>query len=84
MAFGPMAGPTWFVFKQPLGFLLFIICAFAETNRSPFDLPECETESSRWLSYRILINETRFLPVCRVYQYVYLIGSNGYALLWWI
>jgi len=35
---------TWNVFKQPLGFLLFLICAFAETNRSPFDLPECETE----------------------------------------
>jgi NADH-quinone oxidoreductase subunit H len=35
---------TWNVFSQPLGFLLFLICAFAETNRSPFDLPECETE----------------------------------------
>ncbi len=35
---------TWNVFSQPLGFLIFIICAFAETNRSPFDLPECETE----------------------------------------
>ena len=35
---------TWNVFRQPLGFLLFIICAFAETNRTPFDLPECETE----------------------------------------
>src|ERR1700748_1747355 len=35
---------TWNFFKQPLGFLLFIVCAFAETNRSPFDLPECETE----------------------------------------
>jgi NADH-quinone oxidoreductase subunit H len=35
---------TWNVFKQPLGFLLFMVCAFAETNRSPFDLPECETE----------------------------------------
>lgn len=35
---------TWNVFRQPLGFLIFIVCAFAETNRSPFDLPECETE----------------------------------------
>jgi NADH-quinone oxidoreductase subunit H len=32
------------VFYQPLGFLIFLICAFAETNRAPFDLPECETE----------------------------------------
>jgi len=34
----------WNVLYQPLGFLLFIVCAFAETNRAPFDLPECETE----------------------------------------
>jgi NADH-quinone oxidoreductase subunit H len=37
-------GGHWNVFVQPLGFLLFLICAFAETNRTPFDLPECETE----------------------------------------
>jgi NADH-quinone oxidoreductase subunit H len=37
-------GWHWNVLYQPLGFLLFIICAFAETNRAPFDLPECETE----------------------------------------
>ena len=34
----------WNVLHQPLGFLLFIVCAFAECNRAPFDLPECETE----------------------------------------
>jgi NADH-quinone oxidoreductase subunit H len=34
----------WNILRQPLGFLLFIVCAFAETNRTPFDLPECETE----------------------------------------
>jgi NADH-quinone oxidoreductase subunit H len=34
----------WNVIKQPLGFLIFITCAFAECNRAPFDLPECETE----------------------------------------
>jgi NADH-quinone oxidoreductase subunit H len=35
---------VWNVFKYPVGFLIFLICAFAETNRTPFDLPECETE----------------------------------------
>ena len=34
----------WNIVYQPLGFLIFLICAFAETNRAPFDLPECETE----------------------------------------
>lgn len=34
----------WNIIRQPLGFLIFLVCAFAETNRSPFDMPECETE----------------------------------------
>jgi NADH-quinone oxidoreductase subunit H len=34
----------WNVVYQPVGFLIFITCAFAECNRTPFDLPECETE----------------------------------------
>jgi NADH-quinone oxidoreductase subunit H len=38
------SGMNWNVWIQPLGFLIFIICAFAECNRAPFDLPECETE----------------------------------------
>ncbi|MCB9250991.1 MAG: NADH-quinone oxidoreductase subunit NuoH [Flavobacteriales bacterium] len=37
-------GGQWNVFYQPLAFLLFIVCAFAECNRAPFDLAECETE----------------------------------------
>jgi NADH-quinone oxidoreductase subunit H len=35
---------TWMIFKQPLGFLIFLIASFAETNRLPFDLPESEQE----------------------------------------
>lgn len=37
-------GWHWNVIYQPVGFLIFFICALAETNRHPFDLPECETE----------------------------------------
>ncbi|MES3016342.1 MAG: NADH-quinone oxidoreductase subunit NuoH [Bacteroidota bacterium] len=37
-------GANWNVLYQPLGFLIFLVCSFAETNRTPFDLPECETE----------------------------------------
>ncbi|HWT81658.1 MAG TPA: NADH-quinone oxidoreductase subunit NuoH [Candidatus Methylomirabilis sp.] len=36
--------PRWFLFSQPLGFLIYFTCALAETNRAPFDLPEAETE----------------------------------------
>jgi len=38
------SGLHWNVFYQPLSFLIFLICAFAETNRTPFDLAECESE----------------------------------------
>lgn len=37
-------GWHWNILYQPVGFILFLVCAFAEANRTPFDLPECETE----------------------------------------
>jgi NADH-quinone oxidoreductase subunit H len=36
--------PRWYVFLQPLGFLVYIIAGVAETNRAPFDFPEAEQE----------------------------------------
>ncbi len=38
------AGSVWNVISQPIGFLVFMTAAFAETNRLPFDLPEAEPE----------------------------------------
>lgn len=37
-------GWHWNILYQPIGFIVFMVCAFAETNRAPFDIPECETE----------------------------------------
>lgn len=38
------SGMSWNVFYQPLAFIIFLICAFAETNRAPFDMSEGEHE----------------------------------------
>ena len=34
----------WIIFKQPVAFVIFLVAIFAETNRTPFDLPEAEQE----------------------------------------
>jgi NADH-quinone oxidoreductase subunit H len=36
--------PRWYVFLQPVGFLIYVIAGVAETNRAPFDFPEAEQE----------------------------------------
>lgn len=34
----------WYIWTNPIGFIVYVITAFAETNRAPFDLPEAEHE----------------------------------------
>jgi NADH-quinone oxidoreductase subunit H len=38
------ADGMWYIFFQPLGFLVYAVCALGETNHAPFDLPEAESE----------------------------------------
>lgn len=37
-------GKVWFIFLQPVAGIIYLICATAETNRAPFDIPEAESE----------------------------------------
>lgn len=39
-----VGAPAWAIGPQVLGFLLYMVCGFAETNRCPFDMPEAENE----------------------------------------
>ncbi|WP_018629782.1 NADH-quinone oxidoreductase subunit NuoH [Niabella aurantiaca] len=41
---GEQYNAVWNIAYQPIGFIIFFICALAETNRTPFDLPEAENE----------------------------------------
>jgi NADH-quinone oxidoreductase subunit H len=41
---GWQSGHGWLVAYAPLSFIIFMVASFAETNRTPFDLPEAETE----------------------------------------
>jgi NADH-quinone oxidoreductase subunit H len=36
--------PKWYIFLQPVGFIIYVIAGVAETNRAPFDFPEAEQE----------------------------------------
>lgn len=41
---GQIQSGVWYILYQPLGFFIFLVCGLAETNRTPFDLPEGESE----------------------------------------
>ena len=79
-------GFEWFVFKQPLAFIMFFICSIAEINRTPFDLPEAETElvsgfcteySSMKYAMFFMAEYANMITVCAITTTLFLGGWNG-------
>jgi len=77
---------NWFIFRQPLGFFLYVVCAVAETNRAPFDLPEAESElvagymteySSMRYSLFFMAEYANMIAVSCVATTLFLGGWNG-------
>lgn len=76
----------WFAFKQPLAFCLFFICSLAEINRTPFDLPEAETElvsgfcteySSMKYAMFFMAEYANMVTVCALTATLFLGGWQG-------
>jgi NADH-quinone oxidoreductase subunit H len=81
-----LGGFEWYVFKQPIAFVMFFICSIAEINRTPFDLPEAETElvsgfcteySSMKYAMFFMAEYANMVTVCALTVTLFLGGWNG-------
>src|SRR5918999_1681218 len=78
--------PHWYVFLQPVGFIIYMIAGVAETNRAPFDFPEAEQElvagynteySSMSFAMFFLAEYINMVTVSAVATNLYLGGWHG-------
>jgi NADH-quinone oxidoreductase subunit H len=79
-------GKIWFCFLQPVAALIYLICATAETNRAPFDIPEAESElvagfhteySGMRFGLFFLAEYTNMFIVCAVATSLFFGGWHG-------
>src|SRR5512133_3321127 len=85
--------PRWFIFVQPVGFIVYMIAGIAETNRAPFDFPEAEQElvagyhteySSMSFAMFFLAEYINMVTVAAVATSLYLGGWLGPFLPEWL
>lgn len=78
--------PRWYIFPQAVGFLVYFICALAECNRLPFDIPEAESElvagfhveySGMRFAIFFLAEYANMLAVCAIAATLFLGGWLG-------
>ena len=91
-----LGGLGWYLFKSPFLFvtgIIFFICSLAEINRTPFDLPEAETElvsgfcteySSMKYAMFFMAEYANMVTVCAVTTTLFLGGWNGPVLPGWL
>ncbi len=81
-----LGGFEWYLFKQPLAAFMFFVCSLAEINRTPFDLPEAETElvsgfcteySSMKYAMFFMAEYANMVTVCALTTTIFLGGWNG-------
>src|SRR6185436_11877884 len=65
---------AWLIFKQPVAFIIFLVAALAETNRTPFDLPEAEQELAG--GYNVEYSSMKF-ALFFMGEYVNVIASSA-------